>query len=39
VPVPKQRNSRDENEAVKAGRMPQAWNRKPAKPIFDSGIY
>ena len=23
--------SRDENEAVKAGRMPQAWNRKPAK--------
>src|SRR5712675_800594 len=31
VPVPKQRNSRDENEAVKAGRMPQAWNRKPAK--------
>src|SRR3979490_1262243 len=31
VPVPKQRNSRDENEAVKAGRMPQAWNRTPPK--------
>src|SRR3979411_2847232 len=25
VPVPKQRNSGDENEAVKAGRIPEAW--------------
>ena len=31
VPVPKQRNSRDENEAVKAGHTPAAWDRKPAK--------
>ena len=31
VPVPKQRNSRDENEAVKSGRTPVAWDRKPAK--------
>src|SRR5437016_7738286 len=31
VPVPKQRNSRDENEAVKAGRTPQEWKREPAK--------
>ena len=25
VPVPTQRNSRDENEAMKAGRIPQEW--------------
>src|SRR5437667_12588573 len=31
VPVPTQRNSRDENEAVKAGRIPQEWYNKPAK--------
>src|SRR4030081_1891407 len=31
VPVPKQRNSRDENDAVKAGQTPQEWKRKPAK--------
>jgi IS5 family transposase len=31
VPVPKQRNSGDENEAVKAGRIPGAWDNKPAK--------
>ena len=31
VPVPKQRNSRDENEAVKAGRIPEEWKNKPAK--------
>src|ERR1700716_3538412 len=31
VPVPKQRNSGDENEAVKAGRIPEAWDNKPAK--------
>src|SRR5882724_8042906 len=31
VPVPKQRNSRDENDAVKAGKTPEAWKRQPAK--------
>src|SRR3954468_9221925 len=31
VPVPKQRNSRDENEDVKAGKTPQAWKQNPAK--------
>jgi IS5 family transposase len=31
VPVPKQRNSREENEAVKAGKTPEAWQQNPAK--------
>ena len=31
VPVPKQRNTREENEAVKAGQTPEGWERKPAK--------
>src|SRR5664280_1373518 len=31
VPVPKQRNSREENEAVKAGKTPKEWQKKPAK--------
>jgi IS5 family transposase len=31
VPVPKQRNSRDENEDVKAGKTPEAWEKNPAK--------
>jgi IS5 family transposase len=31
VPVPKQRNSRDENDEVKAGKTPEAWEKKPAK--------
>ena len=31
VPVPKQRNSRDENETVKAGETPAEWERKLAK--------
>jgi IS5 family transposase len=31
VPVPKQRNSRDENETVKAGGTPPEWESKPAK--------
>jgi transposase, IS5 family len=31
VPVPKQRNSRDENETVKAGETPAAWEKQPAK--------
>jgi len=31
VPVPKQRNSRDENDTVKAGQTPADWEKKPAK--------
>jgi transposase, IS5 family len=31
VPVPKQRNSRDENDTVKGGRTPSEWENKPAK--------
>ena len=31
VPVPKQRNSRDENDDVKAGKTPEAWEKTPAK--------
>src|SRR5258705_13699378 len=29
VPVPKQRNSRDENDDVKAGKTPGAWKKDP----------
>jgi transposase, IS5 family len=29
--VPKQRNSREENEAVKVGKTPDSWERNPAK--------
>jgi IS5 family transposase len=31
VPVPKQRNSRDENATIKAGECPTEWERQPAK--------
>jgi IS5 family transposase len=31
VPVPKQRNSREENDDVKAGKTPEAWEKNPAK--------
>ena len=31
VPVPKQRNSREENESVKRGETPAEWEQKPAK--------
>ena len=31
VPVPRQRNSRDDNETVKAGQTPTEWENKPAK--------
>lgn len=31
VAVPKQRNTRDENEQVKTGRTPADWEKKPAK--------
>jgi transposase, IS5 family len=31
VPVPKQRNGRNENDTVKAGQTPADWEKKPAK--------
>ena len=31
VPVPTQRNSRDENDQLRAGRTPAGWKQKPAK--------
>ena len=31
VPVPTQRNSRDENDELRAGRTPAGWKPKPAK--------
>src|SRR5258708_14263849 len=31
VPVPKQRNSRDENETGKAGQTPARWEKKPTQ--------
>jgi len=31
VPVPKQRNTREENATIKAGETPKAWEDKPAK--------
>src|SRR6267154_4667727 len=31
VPVPKQRNSRDEDETVKAGETPAEWEKTPSK--------
>jgi transposase, IS5 family len=31
VAAPRQRNSRDENEAVKAGKTPEEWEKQPAK--------
>jgi IS5 family transposase len=31
VPVPRQRNSREENDQVKAGTTPEAWKKQPAK--------
>ena len=31
VPVPRQRNSREDNETVKAGKTPEDWEKKPAK--------
>ena len=29
VPVPKQRNTREENKEIKAGRLPEGWNKNP----------
>jgi hypothetical protein len=31
VAAPKQRNGRDDNEAIKAGAMPDGWEVHPAK--------
>lgn len=31
VPVPRQRNSRPENDAIKAGETPKEWRKEPAK--------
>ncbi len=31
VSAPKQRNSREENDALKRGETPEAWKDKPAK--------
>jgi IS5 family transposase len=31
VPAPRQRNSRDENEQVKAGATPEDWKKRPSK--------
>lgn len=31
VSAPKQHNTRDENEAIKAGKTPEGWEKKPAK--------
>ena len=31
VSVPKQRNTKEENEAIKAGKTPQGWEQQPAK--------
>jgi IS5 family transposase len=31
IPVPKQRNSREENKEVKSGKVPQDWEKKPNK--------
>jgi hypothetical protein len=30
VAVPRQRNTREENEAIKRGQTPEAWKKKPA---------
>ena len=29
IPVPKQRNTREENEEIKAGRLPEGWDKNP----------
>ena len=32
VPVPKQRNTREENKEIKAGRRPEGWDKNPNRP-------
>ena len=31
VPVPKQRNSREDNKEIKANRLPDGWNESPKR--------
>lgn len=31
MPVPKERNTHEENETIKGGQTPKAWEKKPAK--------
>ena len=31
VPVPKQRNRREENKEIKANRLPDGWNESPKR--------
>ena len=31
VPVPRQRNSRDENDQVKTGATPEDWKKRPSQ--------
>ena len=31
IPVPRQRNDRAENDAIKAGKTPEEWQKEPAK--------
>jgi hypothetical protein len=31
LPVPKQRNTKEENKAIKAGKTPEGWEQQPAK--------
>jgi hypothetical protein len=38
VPVPKQRNSRDENDDVKVGKTPEAWEKNTAFPFVRPGL-
>src|SRR5262249_19955724 len=33
VSVPKQRNTKEENEAIKAGKTPEGWEQQPAKNV------
>jgi IS5 family transposase len=37
VSVPKQRNTREENEAIKAGKTPEGWEKHPAKNAQKDG--
>lgn len=38
VPVPKQRNTRDENAEVKAAKLPEDWPDKCSAPLIFGGI-
>ena len=34
--MPKQRNTKEENEAIKAGKTPEGWEQQPAKNAQNS---